>query len=207
MSLKDIQKKLLKSLGEKLFAYGFEKKPRQQSFFRKFDGGVFVFHLSFIEHEFDFDITADVAIRFDDLEDLINAQDKLLTKKEKEATCSLGVEFGNLVSGEQMRWSVSTESELNEIVESIIKVYDENGEKYFKDYGVKENALKLLSQDEPSVWIHSPFHATRAKKALGLAYILNRENLESLYVKKKSFLEEKKDFGLMSFNSFYSSLT
>ncbi|MCG7564630.1 hypothetical protein [Pseudoalteromonas sp. McH1-42] len=95
---------------------------------------------------------------------------------------------------------------LNEIVESIIEVYDEKGEKYFKDYGVKENALKLLSQDEPSVWIHSPFHATRAKKALGLAYILNRENLESLYAKKKSFLEEQKDFGLMSFNSFYSSL-
>jgi hypothetical protein len=206
VSLKNIQKILLKLLGERLSSYGFDKKSKQQSFFKKFDNGVSVFHLSFIEHEVDFDITADIAIRFDELESIVNAQNKLLTTKEKEATCSLGVEFGNLISGEQMRWSVSSNTDLNEIVDSIFNIYEKYGEKYFEEYCSMERALELLSKDTPDVWIHSSFHAARAKSALGLAFILNKAHITTLYKKKKSFLEEQKDFGLISFNSFYNSL-
>jgi hypothetical protein len=123
MSINELQKKLLTSIGEKLMAFGFSKKVKQQSFYRPFEKGNAYVHLSFINHADDFDVTLDVAIRFDEVENLVNSKNNFLTKKEKAETCTLGVELGNLSNGVPKRWNISSDDQISTVTGSILATY------------------------------------------------------------------------------------
>ncbi|WP_305910075.1 DUF4304 domain-containing protein [Methylomarinum sp. Ch1-1] len=207
MSIKELQKNLLSSVGEKLTAFGFGKKAKQQSFYRSIEGGWACVHLSFINHADDFDVTVDVAIRFDEVEDLVNSKNNLLTKKEKERTCTLGIELGNLSVGEQKRWSISSEEQISLVADSILEDFEKFGNPYLLKYSSVNSAYELLSSDEKSVWKHCPFHATRAKKAIAIAKLLGQSDIQGQISTRKKFLQEMKDFGLSDFVSFANSLS
>ncbi len=83
MNIKELQKNLLANVGEKLTTFGFGGKAKQQSFYRPIDGGWACVHLSFIKHADDFDVTVDVGVRFDEVEELVNSNNNLLTKRKK----------------------------------------------------------------------------------------------------------------------------
>jgi hypothetical protein len=97
--MKDIERALLVAVGARIAANGFESKLISQSFLRRFPAGRASLHLAFIKHPREFDVVADVAVRFDELEDLVNANNALLSKKEKGQTYSLGAELGNIAGG------------------------------------------------------------------------------------------------------------
>lgn len=207
MSIKELQKNLLSSVGEKLTAFGFGKKAKQQSFYRPIEGGWACVHLSFIDHADNFDVTVDVAIRFNEVENLVNSKNNLLTKKEKEGTSTLGVELGNLSIGEQKRWSVSSEEKLPLVADSILEAFDKFGNPYLLKYSSMDSAYELLSSDEKHVWKHCPFHATRAKKAVLIAKLLGHSDIQDQISTRRKFLEEMKDFGLSDFLSFTNGLS
>src|SRR5437867_11840937 len=107
MKTKELKEDLLNSLGKRVEAYGFAMKAREQSLYKRTPFGRLALHLSFIPHRADFDATADVAVRFDALEDLVNEGNDLLSKAEKKGTFSLGADLGNISEGKQRRWTVS----------------------------------------------------------------------------------------------------
>lgn len=206
MSIKELQKILLSSVGEKLVAFGFEEKAKQQSFYRPIEGGWAAVHLSFIRHADDFDVTLSVSIRFNQVEDLVNSKNNLLTKKEKEGTSTLGIEIGNLSIGEQKRWSVPSQEKIPSVADSILEAFDKFGNPYLMKYSAMDSAYELLSSDEKHVWKHCPFHATRAKKAVAIAKLLGHSDIQDQISTRRKFLEERKDFGLSDFVSFTNSL-
>ncbi len=106
--MKELQRALLSSVAEQAAKYGFDKRPRGQTFYKKTTFGRLAFGLSFIRHKTDFDVTVHVAIRFDELEDLINEDSSLLSEAEKRNTFSLGAELGNISEGRQKRWTVAS---------------------------------------------------------------------------------------------------
>lgn len=61
---------LLRETGRSLARLGFSSRANGQTFLRPLDGGFAAAHLAFVEHEFDIDVTIDVAIRFNAVEDL-----------------------------------------------------------------------------------------------------------------------------------------
>jgi hypothetical protein len=68
-------------------------------------------------------------------------------------------------------------------------------------------ALYTLSRDDRSAWLHSPFHDVRAKRAIGLAFLLrDREQFARLAEAKSAFLKERNDLGLASFLQFKDAL-
>lgn len=207
MSIKELQKNLLSSIGQKLTAFGFGEKAKQQSFYRPIEGGWACVHLSFIDHADNFDVTVDVAIRFNQVEDLVNSKNNLLTKKEKEGTSTLGVELGNLSIGEQKRWSVSYLENIPSVADSIMEAFDKFGNPYLMKYSAMEFAYELLSSDEKHVWKHCPFHTTRAKKAVAIAKLLGCSDIRDQISNRRKFLEEIKDFGLSDYVSFTNSLS
>ena len=88
--MKNIQRALLEAVGVRVVGLGFDSKASGQSFLRSIPGGRTSLHLAFIEHPRDFDVVADVAVRFDLLEALVNASNSLLSKREQGQTYSLG---------------------------------------------------------------------------------------------------------------------
>jgi hypothetical protein len=164
-------------------------------------------HLSFIEHEHDVDVTADVAVRFDAVEELVHRSNKLLTKKEKAATFTLGAELGNLESGEPHRVSLAADSDVEQAAEHLVSKIETVGLPYLEQYSQPESAYNLLARDDRDVWVHSPIHAERAKRACALLAVMCRHSeIEALGRQKLSFLESVRDPGAAVFSRFLAEL-
>ena len=96
-SAPEIQKKFLNEIEKlRIAVWGFNAKPSGQSFYRKDPNGKWVFHISFIPR---FDITADVAVRNEAIEAIVNRYDSKLNSAESEGHDS-GKQIGQSVQGE-----------------------------------------------------------------------------------------------------------
>lgn len=76
-------------------------------------------HVSFIRHEADIDVTADVAVRVDAIEQVVNQCETGLTDAEKRRSTTLGAELGNLTRRQPLRWTVSALGDVAAVAEQI----------------------------------------------------------------------------------------
>lgn len=205
--IKELEKALLTELSEHVGEYGFDTKVKGQSFYKQMPFGRLAFHLSFIKHKTDVDVTVDLAVRFDELEELVNEYENRLSKAQRKDTFSLGVELGNLSEGRQKRWTVANLEDVEPVARSIMNSFAAVGLPYLEKYSDLPTALEVLSGDDRAAWLHSPFHDARAKRALGLAFILgDRERFSQLADAKTEFLRSRNDSGLTSFLQFKDAL-
>lgn len=203
----ELQKRLLDELAARVSAYGFEPKPVGQSFRRKTASGRVSLHVAFVPHPADVDVTADVAVRLDALENLVNEANTLLPKAEKQNTYSLGVELGNLSEGRQKRWKLVEASDAVPAAQSILALYDLVGAPNLERLSDPEQAFKVLSSNERDGWLWSPLHGARCQRAVGLAYLLGKHaELPALIERSEAFLEGRKDFGLKAFQQLVAHL-
>jgi len=205
--IKELEKALLTELSEHVGQYGFDTKVKGQSFYKQMPFGRLAFHLSFIKHKTDVDVTVDLAVRFDELEELVHEYENRLSKAQRKGTFSLGVELGNLSEGRQKRWTVGSFEDVEPVAQSIKNSFVAIGLPYLEKYSDLRTALEVLSGDDRAAWLHSPFHDARAKRALGLAFLLgDREQFSQLAAAKTDFLKSRNDFGLTSFVGFREAL-
>jgi hypothetical protein len=199
--LKDFPELLITELAARMAKHGFELKPREQGFRASRPGGNAMFHLSFIPHTHDFDVVADVSIRVDVVEDLLNEGRTYLSKGEKKLTSTIGTELGNLSEGKQRRWTIASEADVKRVADLIHDAFRSIAMPYIEKYSGMDNMFKILSSNERSAWLHSPAHGARCKSALALAYVLRRSHdIEDLiarsegYLGSLNFLNSKREF-------------
>jgi hypothetical protein len=196
-SFTGLQKQLLREVGVLLGSRSFKPKPSGQTFYSKQPYGWAAFHLSFIPHRpIDFDITADVALRFDAVEDLVNANysHPLVRRSELKRTATIGAELGNISVGRPLRWTVSSEEDLGRVVPQIVAAFDEIGWPYIAAFSKMENVLSVLAKDDGSSHLHSPFHLSRWLSVIALAWLLKRyDELDDLIARGSSSLKERNE--------------
>ncbi|HFK1511382.1 MULTISPECIES: hypothetical protein [Bacillus cereus group] len=204
MNKKELKLKLLQNLGESLKEDGYKVRITQQSFVKKFDKGKISMHLAFIDHPEDFHVTVDVGIRFDELENMKNQWDEGLTIKEKKETYTIGVELGNLVHREQKRWCVEKEADILPVTIDILKEIKQYFIPYIDKYVDIENVFDLcVRDDDEAALLGTTFEGYRAQNAIGLALLLNKEEmLEQIIEKKKEYLKTRDKFQLELFENF-----
>jgi len=179
--IKDVQIALFEAVSEKIAKYDFSGNQRDSCFYKRTPFGRLAFSLAFIRHRDDADVTLEMAIRFDELEDLVNEHENRLSKAQRKGTFSLGVELGNLSEGRQKRWTVANLEDVEPVAQSIMNSFVAIGLPYLEKYSDMRTALEVLSGDDRAAWLHSPFHDARAKRALGLAFLLgDREQFSQL---------------------------
>jgi hypothetical protein len=206
VTIKKVQRALLKAVGQRIAASGFESRPVGQSFLRRSPLGRDAFHLSFIEHPADFDVVADVGVRIDDLEDLVNENDTLLSK-EKKQTYSLGAELGNISGQGQQRWTVTSSADVTPVADEIMASFNSIGLAYLDKASTMEGAYRLLTSPGRGAWLHSPIHASRAKRVIGLAKIMGRpDELAKRANENIQLLEGLNDAQLPDFRRFVDRL-
>lgn len=205
-ALRELERHLLHETGKRVARLGFSSRKGQR-FLRPLEGGLVVLHLTFIEHECDFDVTTDVAIRFDAVEELVNRSNPLLSKKEKSATCTIGAELGNLECGQPYRITVASDGDIDFAAGCIVRKLEEVGLPYIERFSRPEAAYEVLSRDDREAWIHCPIHAERAKRACAFLVVLGRSSeLQELCARKLSFMESLKDPGTLALSKFITSL-
>ncbi|MDA2780335.1 hypothetical protein PDR89_12865 [Bacillus cereus group sp. Bc002] len=204
MNKKELKLKLLQSIGEGLKEDGYKVRITQQNFVKKFDKGKISMHLAFIDHPEDFHVTVDVGIRFDELENMKNQWDEGLTIKEKKETYTIGVELGNLVHREQKRWCVEKETDILLVTIDILKEVKQYFIPYIDKYVDIENVFDLcVRDDDEAALLGTTFEGYRAQNAIGLALLLNKEEmLEQIIEKKKEHLKTRDKFQLELFENF-----
>jgi len=207
--LRTWQLQMLAEVGQRLREFGFERGLKEQSFVKRASVGRLTFHLAFVKHKCDFDVTADVAIRFDQVEDLVNRYEThpLLRESDKANTHTLGCELGNLSEGRQRRWTVASKSDTDSVASSIVEAFAAVALPYFEQFSQPERALQILSGDGPDSWLHAPFHDNRAKLAVAMALqVHGKEAAKQLAKRKLAFLESRNEFGTDSFREFLRKL-
>ena len=105
--------------------------------------------MSFIKHAHECDVTADVAIRVDALEDLLNEWNATLSKAERKQTHSMGAELGNISEGRQRRWTLATEDDIPEAVSSVMELFESVGLPYREETRVLSLAGRAAAQAAP----------------------------------------------------------
>lgn len=198
----ELEKKFSKTLESLILENGFRKSGSIQNFAKPFEKGKLIFHVAFIRHESDFDLTADVAVRFNDIEECVHAENKLITVKEKLNTATLGGELGNLQNGSQFRWTILTEADAHTVASEVYKMFLRVGLPYLEKFKDMNHAFQVLSSNEKKDWIHSPFHEWRAMKAVCMGISLKIDGLDELIEKEFAYLKSINDPGLRLFERF-----
>lgn len=204
---KELQESLLKSLSVAVEKYGFAGKLREQSFYAAKPFGWGAFHLAFIPHSTDFDVTTDVALRIAAVEDLVSQSRESLSKKEKKQTATMGCELGNLSEGKQKRWTVAKESDVKKAAVEIETALKTIAIPYIEHYSDLQQAFAVLSGNERTSWLHSPFHSERCQRALALAFVLKKyKQIDELTSSYEEYLKSRNDFGLREFQQLASNV-
>lgn len=96
---------------------------------------------------------------------------KFLSKKERTQTYSLGAELGNIAGTGQRRWTVTRDSNVDDVAAKIIVDFQEIGIPYLEKASTMGSALGLFRLSGRAAWLHCPFHHVRAKNIVGIAYL------------------------------------
>jgi hypothetical protein len=197
--LRELRNALLHDLANALKHKSF--KRRGQSFERQSRDHRDLFHISFVDHEEDFDLTGDVAVRHHALENLVNQFRPQFTAKEKEDTASVGAEFGTLIGDSERRWTVAEPSDIAAASAQVLTDFEVIGLPYFERFDSLEEVLAVTSREDLEGCRHSPIDHERALRAVGAAYLLRQfhEARRLIESKCRYFLERGDDFGLSQF--------
>lgn len=205
-TIDDLERTLLSEIGRGLNEFGFSR-PKGQTLERRTEAGRVAVHLSFIEHETDLDVTTDVAIRFDSVEELVHRSNELLSKEEKSQTFTLGAEVGTLKTGQPLRWTVTSHPDISAVAAAILAELREVALPYIDQYSQMENAYDLLSGDDREAWVHSPVHGERAKRACAMLIVMGRRSeVRALAERKLAFLRSVNDPGIPLFEKSLSAM-
>jgi len=192
LNLKAIRKELFGYLAPELAKYGFITKFSDSSFYRKFPRGRQSIHFQFIYHGVDVDVMVDIAVKFDELEEIINKHKSYLTEKEKKDTWSLGAELGNIRSGVGIRWTILNNNDIEQVANDMLRAIVSTAIPCLEKYSDMRTALDAVRGDGTDDWLYSPFDNERAMRAIGLAFLLgDRTEFLQLAKAKTEFLTVK----------------
>lgn len=173
---KDAERAILQQLGSRVAVHGFKPKPIGQSFYRDYPGGRWALHLSFIRHDADIDVTADIAVRVDAIEQIVNQCESGLTDSEKRRSTTLGAELGNLVGPQPLRWTVAELDDAVAVADQIVDAFEKIGLPYLSSHSDIESAYRVLASTAPEDRVHSPILGARCMRAIAAAYALGRDS-------------------------------
>lgn len=139
MKVSDLQSKLIDRLKELLPEWKFVKGD--QTFKRVIDGNVWHFHISCINHAYDFDSTGDVAVEF---------------KSKKVRLCIVGAELGNIDGVGQKRFSTGNAQQAVESAEAIYSYFLKVGIPFLEKYSAPEEVVKTLKAGGKEAMLISP---------------------------------------------------
>lgn len=194
------QEALLVQIGTAVAQSGFRRS--KQSFHKRTPIGRQTFHVAFVPHATDFDVLADVAVRVDEIEVLVNADNKLLTTAEKRETATIGAEIGFLTTGEQLRWTVASAEDVPAVTEQVLRVFRDVALPYFERFAEWGAVLDILRADESEASIHCPFFGARALRAFAAAVgVGDKAAAREVAVSFGSRLKTSKDPSLRAFES------
>lgn len=202
-ALGPLQGRFLDALVPEMRRLGFEAALVDQAFHKRTPNGHWILHVSLVPHAADFDVTADVAIRIDAVEEVVNRAVRGLLPKDQKRTATVGAELGNIAEGRQRRWTIRSANDIPVVVGGVVHALEDVGLPYLEHYSNLEAMLAAIATPERSSWLHAPIHDARWKRAVVLALVLGgADRARALAERGARDLRERNDPALASFERF-----
>ena len=126
-------------------SFRFVKSRR--AFQRRLDAQVHSIHFGYIKQTDSFDLTCDVGVRFNEVEDLLNRNREYLTDRERKQTFTIGAELGNLRQGSQMRWTIAAVEDALLIATEVADEVTRTAVPFFEQFSDVSAVAKALSDE------------------------------------------------------------
>lgn len=183
---RELQVQLVERLAERFDRLGLHYSSGSQDFY--LDAAIMRqnLHLSFIEHQTDFDAVIYVSLRHNGLLGTLNEFAPTWDQSDKNRIASLGNELGILSQGAQRRWSIHSEESVEPACNGMLAEVESFAIPYWQRFSEPEEILRVVSKDDSESWLHSPFHDTRAQTAITAARLLNNQSYFKELVQRKS---------------------
>ena len=193
-----LKEAFLQELSARLKTFGFSKRFRSQDFLRSFSGGKSVIHVSFIPHRTDVDLIIDLAVRIDEIEDLVNRFDSKLSPKEKRQSMTVGVELGNVSRGHYKRWTLESSESIVPVTESTIEAIREIAFPFFDELTNVRAIRKALAHVERGTLL-APIMGPRFMRLAAATYLDPDKREKENFADRVSFLEASDDLYAIDF--------
>lgn len=206
---KAAKKLILSGIAELASADGFTARVKDQAFDLPKPFGRLVLHVGFIPHgKADLDVTADIAVRVNAVEVLVNGTRSDLSASESEKTATLGGDIGNIREGRQRRWTITSLDEVSKTTPTIYSEMRAVAWPFFDRYSNMGNVLAVLSSSSPRDWQLAPGHVARCRRAIALAFMIgSADEIEAVMNACETLLAEKDQTALPEVREFAASLT
>ncbi|HEY4093794.1 MAG TPA: hypothetical protein VGN46_19995 [Luteibacter sp.] len=155
---KALKRALVGSLGILLQPLGFKVVASQQSFRRATPDGWLSLHLAFVDHDMDFDVVLNAAVRFDEVQEGI-----LPESAERRHTATIGCEYGNLTGQGQIRWKVADAQDVERVAQAIFEACAATMTPFLEHYSDKRTVLEALRRNDATSILISPIDQRRAR--------------------------------------------
>src|SRR5205814_2871539 len=200
---KGLQQELMRLLSNSLTRYQLAYQKGRQSFVKRIPGGRLSFHLSFVPHQNDFEVTADFAIRNDAVEQLVHKANTRLSRSELKRTYAIGAEVGNFTDGARKAWPIKSADDIAGAAREILARLSHAHCHTTSATQSHAAMLEVLSRNDDVGRLHCPFDSWRCMKAVALASLSDRSMAQELVGQGERFLTERGDaFGLKLFLAF-----
>jgi hypothetical protein len=130
-----------------------------------------------------FETIVDAAVRFDEVETIVNQYpiNTLITEKERKDTFTIGTNFA--VDGRPPIWEIEFEEEISITANEILKLLREEGRTFLEDNSTLKGIFKNLTQDP-----------AKGMNALTVAYLLkDKDSFDQISREQRILLEGKPD--------------
>jgi hypothetical protein len=159
MTLKDLRVELLARLADSLAPTGYYR--REQSFRCDTAGGWVSLHVAIINHRDDFDVTADVAVRYNAVEEA-RADRQRLSARERRETATVGAQLANIAGIGTERWTVRAPADIAPAVLGILASFDRVGRPFLERFTELPETLRVLDADGPEARLICPLPGSRS---------------------------------------------
>lgn len=169
-----IQEDILKAITSRLAAFDFVANSKRQLFCKVVSAGRHCLHVSFIPHNSDTDITADVAIRIDEVEELLNdlVNNPFKSGPARNRTSfTFGANLGHIAGGGQIRWTVFSDADIHRAADEIASMFFTVGIPYLQRYSDVNQAYDALLAMDNQARLLNAILDKQAVNAVVLAYL------------------------------------
>lgn len=187
-SLAPLKRQVLRDVGSIMEPRGYRVVLADSAFRRATPHGRWELHLVFIQHpHVDFDISADVSIRFDAAQDVL-FEGSDLSKSTTRGAGTIGANLGNIARmGRMIRWTVATSEDATQVAPQIVEAFERIGLPYLMKYAEPSAVLEKLLSDDDDVWLLEPSGVGRWRAALALAFVLGqRDRIEPIIARAEA---------------------
>jgi hypothetical protein len=195
-----LKKELFEALKTALQPLGYLTGSKaEQRFTQKFKFGVVSFHYPDIVHPgIDFDVTVDVALRFEAVQSRLGRYLRGVSEKEKKKMATIGLGLGRRAKGMATRWTIARSEDIAPAISGMLHDYESEGLDFIQKFSDPERVFQVLRSHSREARDICVFDADRCENLIAFAaeYDLFGD-LENLHQECVAFLSGSPQLGAL----------